>query len=94
MKFDINHVAKLAKLSLTEEEKSKLEKQLEETVEYVKGLDEVDTNGVDPTSQVTGLENVTRNDEVKSSLTQDQALSNSKSTHSGFFKVKGILNAE
>lgn len=94
MKFDINHVAKLAKLSLTEEEKSKLEKQLEETVEYVKGLDEVDTNGVDPTSQVTGLENVTRNDEVKSSLTQDQALSNSKSTHNGFFKVKGVLNVE
>lgn len=94
MKFDVNHVAKLANLTLSDEEKTKFEKQLEETIEYIKGLDEVDTNDIDPTSQVTGLENVTREDEIKPSLTQEQALSNSKSTHNGFFKVKGILNAE
>lgn len=94
MKFDISHVAKLANLTLTDEEKSKFEKQLEETMEYIKGLDEVDTNGVDPTSQVTGLENVTREDEIKPSLSQEDALKNSKSTYNGFFKVKGILNNE
>lgn len=92
MKFDVNHVAKLANLTLTDEEKKKFETQLEETVEYIKGLDEVDTKDLEPTSQVTGLENVTREDEVKPSLTQAQALSNAKSTHNGFFKVKGILN--
>lgn len=94
MKFDIKHVAKLANLSLTSEEEEKFGKQLEETVEYIEGLDEVKTDGVEPTSQVTGLENVTREDEIKPSLTQEQALSNASSTHNGFFKVKGILNNE
>jgi aspartyl-tRNA(Asn)/glutamyl-tRNA(Gln) amidotransferase subunit C len=94
MKFDVSHVAKLANLSLSDEEKAKFEKQLEETVEYVKGLDEVDTTGVEPTSQVTGLENITREDEVRPSLSQEEALKNAKSTHNGLFKVKGILANE
>jgi aspartyl-tRNA(Asn)/glutamyl-tRNA(Gln) amidotransferase subunit C len=94
MKFDISRVAKLANLTLSEEEKEKLEKQLEETVTYVNRLEEVDTKNVEPTSQVTGLENITREDEIKPSLTQDEALQNSKSTQNGFFKVKGILSNE
>lgn len=94
MKLDITHIAKLANLPLTDSEKNKLEKQLEETAEYVKEMDGVDTKGVEPTSQVTGLENVTREDVVKPSLTQDEALKNAKSIYKGFFKVKGILNNE
>lgn len=94
MKFDISHVAKLANLPLTEDEKNKLEAQLEETVEYVEELDGVDTKGIEPTSQVTGLENVLREDEIKPSLTQEQALKNAKATYRGFFRVKGILNNE
>ena len=104
MKFDVAHVSKLANLTLSVEEKKKLEKQLEETIEYVKELEEVDTNGIQPTSQVTGLENVTREDEIKPSLTQGQALKNAKpaspdggqggSAYNGFFKVKGILQNE
>ena len=94
MKFDISHVAKLANLPLSDEEKKKFSKQLEETIEYIESLNEVDTKDVEPTSQVTGLENVTRQDTVKPSLTQEEALSNAKSTHNGFFKVKGILQDE
>lgn len=94
MKLDISHVAKLANLSLYDEEKKKFTTQLDETIQYIENLDEVNTEGVEPTSQVTGLENVTRDDVVKPSLTQEQALSNSKSTHNGFFKVKGILGSE
>lgn len=94
MKFDISHVATLANLSLTDEEKKKFESQLEETMTYIEGLNEVDTEGIEPTSQVTGLENVTREDVVKPSLTQEEALKNSKSTYKGFFKVKGILSSE
>lgn len=94
MKFDIKHVAKLANLTLTQEEEEKFSKQLEETAEYVEGLNEVNTENIEPTSQVTGLENITREDEIKPSLTQEEALKNAKSTHNGFFKVKGILNSE
>lgn len=91
MKFDIAHVAKLASLPLSDEEKKKFERQLEDTIKYIEGLKEVDTEGIEPTSQVTGLENVLREDIVKPSLSQKDALKNSKSTHNGFFKVKGIL---
>lgn len=94
MKFDIKHVAKLANLSLSDEEEKKFSAQLEETVSYIEGLNEVDTSGVSPTSQVTGLENITREDEITPSLSQEEALSNAKSTHNGFFRVKGILNNE
>lgn len=94
MKFDISHVAKLANLPLSDEEKKKFEKQLGETIEYIESLNDVKTDGVEPTSQVTGLENVTREDEVKPSLSQEEALSNARQTHNGFFKVKGILGNE
>ena len=94
MKFDVNHVAKLANLTLTETEKKKLESQLAETVDYVEELEEVKTDGFDPVSQVTGLENVTRDDKTLPSLTQEEALKNAKSSYKGFFKVKGILENE
>ena len=94
MKFDISHVAKLANLPLTDEEKKKFKKQLEETISYIQNLNEADVTGIEPTSQVTGLENVTRDDIVKLSLSQEDALKNAKSTHNGFFKVKGILGNE
>lgn len=94
MKIDVNHAAKLANLPLSVKERTIFEKQLEETITYIEELREVDTKNVEPTSQVTGLENVTRSDETKPSLSQDEALSNSKSTHNGLFKVKGIFNEE
>ncbi|MCL4415266.1 MAG: Asp-tRNA(Asn)/Glu-tRNA(Gln) amidotransferase subunit GatC [Actinobacteria bacterium] len=92
MKINITHIAKLANLSLLPSEKTKLAKQLEDTIDYVNELSTVDTKNVEPTSQVTGLENVTREDIAKPSLTQEQALANAKSKQNGFFKVKAIFN--
>ena len=94
MKIDIKHIAKLANLELKPGEEKKLEEQLEETLTYINSLNEIDTEGVEPTNQVTGLENVTRVDTTLPSLTQDQALSNTKSQHNGFFKVGAILDNE
>ena len=91
MKISVPHIAKLANLPLTNEEENKFERQLEDTARYVEELGEVDTTDVEPTSQVTGLENVTREDTANPSLTQEQALSNAKSTHNGLFKVNAIL---
>ena len=91
MKIDVKKVAKLANLSLKENEEEKFEKQLSSILDYFKKLEEIDTSGVEPTSQVTGLENVTREDKAQPSLDQDEVLSNTKSQHNGFFKVKGIL---
>ncbi|MBP6913416.1 MAG: Asp-tRNA(Asn)/Glu-tRNA(Gln) amidotransferase subunit GatC [Candidatus Levybacteria bacterium] len=91
MKIDVKKVAKLANLPLTTAEEKKFETQLEETISYIQSLDEIDTKGVSPTSQVTGLVNVLREDTITPSLTQEEALKNAQSTHNGFFKVKAIL---
>ena len=91
---EVKHVAKLAKLELTEEEIVKFQKQLSSIVEFVRKLEELDIKNVNPTSQVTGLENVFREDEVKPSLNQKDVLANSPSTHDGYFRVRAIFEEQ
>lgn len=91
MKIDVSHVAKLANLPLSDKEKKKFESQLSSILDYVAQLEKVDTKGVEPTSQVTGLENVTRDDNPSPSLSQEEVLENTKSKHNGMFKVPAIL---
>jgi len=90
---DVLHIAKLAKLKLTGEEVVKFQKQLSSIVDFVDNLKNVDVEGIEPTSQTTGLTNSLRSDEVSSfqSLSQDEALSGSENTHNGYFKVGAIL---
>ena len=92
MKIDVPHVAKLANLKLTENQIKTFEKQLESIVDYIGKLEKANTENVEETSRVTGLENVARNDETSLSLSQEEALSNTKSQYNGLFKVKGIFN--
>lgn len=92
MKLDVTRIATLANLPLTDKEIKKFEKQLTETLSYIESLSEIDTNNVEPTSHVTGLENVTREDIAHPSLTQKQALANVKNQHGGFIVVPGILD--
>ena len=61
----VRHIAQLARLNLTDDEVIKFAMQLSAIFEYVDLLNEVDTEGIEPTSQVTGLENVTRVDEIE-----------------------------
>lgn len=91
MKIDVEHIAKLANLPLKNEEVRKFESQLSSVLDYIKKLNEIDTKDVEPTSQVTALENVTREDKPFPSLSQEEVLSNTKSKHNGLFKVKAIL---
>ena len=62
---EIKHIALLARLGLTEEEIELYSGQLSSILDYVELLKEVDANGVEPTAQVTGLENVMREDEIQ-----------------------------
>jgi aspartyl-tRNA(Asn)/glutamyl-tRNA(Gln) amidotransferase subunit C len=88
---EVRHVAKLAKLELGADEIEKFQKQLSEILDYVALLNEVETGKVEPTSQVTGLENVFRKDKVEKSLSQEEALFGAKNKQQGRFKVKAIL---
>lgn len=93
MKIDVSHVAKLANLQIKTNEKEKFEKQLSDILSYVEKLKEVETKNVETTSQVTGLENVTREDKIAPSLSPQEVLSNTKSKQNGLFKVKAILDS-
>jgi aspartyl-tRNA(Asn)/glutamyl-tRNA(Gln) amidotransferase subunit C len=91
----VKHVASLARLSLSEKEIQKFQKQLSTILEYFTLLNEVDTDKVEPTSQVTGLKDVVRQDEKpQKSLSSKEALSNAPQKHQDYFKVKGIFEEE
>lgn len=87
----VKHVALLANLKLSEKEVKRFQKQLSDVLAYVDQLKELNTKGVEPTSQVTGLENVLRKDESRPSLSQEEVLSGAKQKEKGMFKVKAIF---
>lgn len=90
---EIIHLTKLASLYLTDEEIKKYQEQLGETLDYIKNLEELSTDKVVPTSQVTNLENVMFKDgeENKRLFSSEQALENTKNKKNGQFIVKRIL---
>ncbi len=90
-KNQVKHIAKLANLKLTSVEINRFKKQLSEVLEYIEQLNELNTKKIQPTSQVTGLENVFREDKSKPSLSQKEVLSGGKNTEKGMFKIKAIF---
>lgn len=92
--IDIDHVAKLANMTVPAELKTKLEAQLESTVEHAESLEDIDTSHIAETNEVTNLANVTEPDEVRPSLTQEEALMNATNTYNGFFVVDAVLPEE
>ena len=70
----VKHIAKLARIGISDAEAEKFSKQLSGILEYVELLNEVKTDGVEPTSQVTGLNNVTRKDEVARFCNKEELL--------------------
>jgi aspartyl-tRNA(Asn)/glutamyl-tRNA(Gln) amidotransferase subunit C len=84
---DVEYVAKLAKLKLSDEEKKKFQKELDKIIRYIDQLNQVDTENVLITSHVLPMQNVFREDKVKPSLTQEEALSNAPDKKDGYFRV-------
>jgi len=90
-KGQVEHVAKLARLEVSEDEKAMFARQLSALLTYMDQLKEVDTEGVEPTATVLPTENVWREDAVRPSLPQEQALANAPDQADGFFRVPKIL---
>jgi aspartyl-tRNA(Asn)/glutamyl-tRNA(Gln) amidotransferase subunit C len=88
---EVEHVAKLARLDFSEEDKKKLSEQLGEILDYIDQLNELDTENVKPTSHVIPVKNVVRPDEVKPSLTRDEALANAPNNVDNLFEVPKIV---
>lgn len=91
MKMDIEKVARLARLELSEEEKRTFGKQLEQILDYMEQLNRLDTTGVEPTSHAIPMVNVFREDEVKPSLPKERILEISPDQENGHFKVPRII---
>ena len=84
-------VALLSRLEVPEEQMEQVTGQLDSILEYIKLLDQVNTDGVEPTAHVLPLKNVLRPDIVRPSLSRELALSNAPEAEDGYFKVPKIM---
>ena len=92
-KARVKHVAQLAKLTLTAAEISKFTNQLQEVIGYFEQLAQVDTSAVEPTYQtLDGTQNVWREDIVRQSLSQKEALSPAARKFDGYFLVPSVFD--
>lgn len=88
---EVEHIAELAKLKLSEEEVVTFSRQLSSMLEHFQALQALDTSGIPPTAQVITLRSVMREDEVTPSLAPEQVLANAPQAEEGHFKVPAIL---
>ncbi|MFQ5839484.1 MAG: Asp-tRNA(Asn)/Glu-tRNA(Gln) amidotransferase subunit GatC [Candidatus Methylomirabilales bacterium] len=88
---EVEHVAHLARLSLTPEETEAMRAQLDAILTYIDKLTELDTRSIEPTSHVVPMVNVLQADEPRPSLPQDEALRNAPDRQGEYFKVPRIL---
>lgn len=88
---EVEHVARLARLELTEEEKNRMTAQLDSILQYIDKLNELDTSHVEPTTTVIPMVSVMRGDEVRPCLKQDEALANAPDRQEVFFRVPRII---
>lgn len=92
----VKHIAKLSNLSVSDEETADFARAFNDSLPVIEKLNSLDTTGIEPTHQVTELENNLRVDQVDSSLsfTQEEALRNAKRTYQGYFVVDRLIDQD
>ncbi len=88
---EVEHVANLARLNLTDEEAELYTKQLDDILEFAQKLNELNTENVPPTSHAFDLKNVLREDKVRKSIEREEALRNAPDSEDGQFKVPPVM---
>jgi aspartyl-tRNA(Asn)/glutamyl-tRNA(Gln) amidotransferase subunit C len=88
---EVLHIARLARLGLTEDEIDRFREQLSNILENFEVLQQLDTTGIPPTAQSIALQNVMMVDEVAPSLPPSQVLANAPRKEEGFFRVRAVL---
>jgi aspartyl-tRNA(Asn)/glutamyl-tRNA(Gln) amidotransferase subunit C len=88
---EVEHIANLARLELTDEEKARYREQLSAILDYVAQLRELDTTGIPPTSSVLPPRSALREDEPRPGLTLDELLRNAPDVEAGQFRVPPVL---
>ena len=88
---DVEHIAELARLEFTKDEKNRLTAQLNSILAYMEQLNTLDTSAIEPLSHVIGLSNVFREDAAKAGLPIEDALKNAPAKTERFFKVPKVI---
>jgi aspartyl-tRNA(Asn)/glutamyl-tRNA(Gln) amidotransferase subunit C len=88
---EVRHVAMLFRMALSDEEIAKFQQQLSQIIDYFQVLQQLDTEGVPPTSHPVSLENVMRPDEPRPSYSPKDILANAPLSERGFFRVRAVL---
>ena len=91
MKISIEHLGRLARLSVSDDEKILFAKQIDNILHYMDKLNELDTGNIEPTSHVISLSNVVREDLREHSLDREDALRNAPDKTDKFFRVPKII---
>ena len=89
---DVQHIAELAKLNLTDTEIEQYGEQLSDILAYAENLSKLDTDAIPPTASVLPLRNILADDEVKPTLDRQTLLNNAPDTEAGQIRVKAILD--
>ncbi|MCK5286336.1 MAG: Asp-tRNA(Asn)/Glu-tRNA(Gln) amidotransferase subunit GatC [Thermodesulfovibrionia bacterium] len=87
----IDHIARLARLELSDNEKEFFAQQMTNIMEYFDKLNELDTRDVEPTSHVLSMKNIFRDDEQTPSLSREKALRNAPGRIDNFYRVPKII---
>jgi aspartyl-tRNA(Asn)/glutamyl-tRNA(Gln) amidotransferase subunit C len=90
-KKEVEHLANLARIELSEKEKEVFTQELSSILDYIKELQKVDTQGVEPLSQVTDLVNVKRKDEVSEDYAANEILDSAPYQENGQVKIKSVF---
>jgi aspartyl-tRNA(Asn)/glutamyl-tRNA(Gln) amidotransferase subunit C len=90
-KEQIQHLAKLARIEITEDEIQQLASQLSDILVHFEALEEVNTDDVIPTAHPAPLRNIMRSDEIGASLTREEVLELAPETENGLIRVKAVL---
>ncbi len=93
-KEDVEHVATLARLEISEVEKTKFTEQLGGILEYFEKLDKAETGEAKPINQINEMENIASEDEIVESLSREEMLANAPEKEEGFIKVKAVFEQE
>jgi aspartyl-tRNA(Asn)/glutamyl-tRNA(Gln) amidotransferase subunit C len=89
---EVLHVARLARIGLTDADVEKFQQQLSSIIEHFDVLSRIDTTGVEPTTHTLPLVGVMGKDEPRDSLTHEQVLANAPLEHDGYLRVRAVLD--
>jgi aspartyl-tRNA(Asn)/glutamyl-tRNA(Gln) amidotransferase subunit C len=91
--YDVEHIAKLAKLKFTDKEKQKLQGELNKVLDYIDTLNEIpDIDKIEPLENINDTENVFREDIPEKCLKKEEALKNAPDKTENFFKVPKVID--